>query len=36
MYLEKSPQEAVEIANELCVYCSAPVNTVVKNFKVKA
>ncbi|NDJ22341.1 hypothetical protein GS682_11995 [Nostoc sp. B(2019)] len=31
MYLEKSPQEAVEIANELCVYCSGPVNVIIKN-----
>jgi ATP-dependent protease HslVU (ClpYQ) peptidase subunit len=36
MYLEKSPQAAVEIANELCVYCSAPVNLIIKNLaKVK-
>ncbi|HEY9803071.1 hypothetical protein [Anabaena azotica] len=30
MYLEKSPKEAVEIANELCVYCSGPVNLITK------
>ena len=30
MYLEKSPKEAVEIANELCVYCSGPVNVITK------
>jgi ATP-dependent protease HslVU (ClpYQ) peptidase subunit len=33
MYLDKTPQEAVEIANELCIYCSAPVNTIVKPIK---
>lgn len=33
MYLNKSPQEAVEIANELCVYCSGPVNVITKTLK---
>lgn len=33
MYLDKTPEEAVEIANELCVYCSAPINVITKNFK---
>lgn len=33
MYLDKTPQEAVEIANELCVYCSPPVNVITKNLK---
>ncbi len=32
MYLDKNPREAVEIANELCVYCSGPVNEIIKNF----
>lgn len=30
MYLDKTPQEAVEIANELCVYCSGPINVITK------
>ncbi|MBW4611696.1 MAG: hypothetical protein KME21_00125 [Desmonostoc vinosum HA7617-LM4] len=31
MYLDKNPKEAVEIANELCVYCSGPVNLITKH-----
>lgn len=27
MYLEKNPEEAVSIANRLCIYCSAPITT---------
>jgi len=30
MHLDKTPQEAVEIANELCVYCSGPVHVINK------
>jgi ATP-dependent protease HslVU (ClpYQ) peptidase subunit len=30
MYLDKSPEEAVEIANQLCIYCSSPVQTITK------
>jgi ATP-dependent protease HslVU (ClpYQ) peptidase subunit len=30
MYLDKSPEEAVKIANELCVYCSDPINVITK------
>ena len=30
MYLDKTPEEAVEIANELCVYCSPPINVITK------
>jgi ATP-dependent protease HslVU (ClpYQ) peptidase subunit len=30
MYLDKTPEEAVSIANELCVYCAPPINTIVK------
>ncbi|NET55094.1 MAG: hypothetical protein F6K47_02495 [Symploca sp. SIO2E6] len=30
MYLDKSPQEAIEIANKLCVYCSDPINVITK------
>jgi len=30
MYLDKSPKEAVEIANELCVFCAPPVNILEK------
>ena len=30
MYLDKTPEEAVEIANELCVYCSGPTNVITK------
>ncbi|NEN99871.1 MAG: hypothetical protein F6K50_31670 [Moorea sp. SIO3I7] len=30
MYLDKTPEEAVAIANELCVYCSAPINVITK------
>ena len=33
MHLDKSPQEAVEIANELCVFCAPPVNVVEQPFK---
>ncbi len=32
MYLDKNPQEAVEITNELCVYCSPPINIITKQF----
>jgi ATP-dependent protease HslVU (ClpYQ) peptidase subunit len=32
MYLDKSPQEAVEISNELCVYCAGPTNAIIKNY----
>lgn len=32
MYLDKSPEEAVNIANELCVYCSGPTHTIVRQF----
>lgn len=31
MYLDKNPQEAVEISNELCVYCAPPVHVIPKN-----
>lgn len=31
MYLDKTPQEAVAIANELCVYCSGPIHTIEKH-----
>jgi ATP-dependent protease HslVU (ClpYQ) peptidase subunit len=34
MYLDKNPQEAVDIANDLCVFCSGPVNTITKAFKI--
>jgi ATP-dependent protease HslVU (ClpYQ) peptidase subunit len=34
MYLDKSPQEAIAIANELCIYCSEPVQVITKEFKV--
>ncbi|AOX01497.1 MAG: hypothetical protein F6K63_30885 [Moorea sp. SIO1G6] len=30
MYLDKTPEEAVAIANELCVYCSPPINVITK------
>ena len=30
MYLDKTPEEAVQIANELCVYCAPPIHTIVK------
>ena len=33
MYLDKSPQEAVEIANELCVFCSPPVKVIERPFE---
>ena len=32
MYLDKTPEEAVEIANELCVYCSGPTQVITKQF----
>lgn len=32
MYLDKTPEEAVNIANELCLYCSGPTYTIVKPF----
>jgi ATP-dependent protease HslVU (ClpYQ) peptidase subunit len=32
MYLDKTPEEAVEIANELCVYCSGPTQVISKQF----
>jgi ATP-dependent protease HslVU (ClpYQ) peptidase subunit len=30
MYLDKNPEEAVQIANVLCVFCSDPVNVITK------
>jgi ATP-dependent protease HslVU (ClpYQ) peptidase subunit len=33
MYLDKSPQEAVDIANKLCVYCADPINVITKELK---
>lgn len=30
MYLDKSPEEAVKIANELCIYCADPINVITK------
>ncbi len=33
MYLDKDPQEAVQIANDLCLYCSGPVNVIVKELR---
>lgn len=32
MYLDKNPEEAVKIANELCVFCSEPVNVIRSAF----
>ena len=32
MYLDKTPEEAVEISNELCVYCSGPTQVITKEF----
>ena len=28
MYLDKTPEEAINISNELCVYCAGPTNVV--------
>ncbi len=28
MYLDKTPEEAVDISNELCIYCSSPTHVV--------
>ncbi len=33
MYLDKDPQQAVKIANELCIYCADPINVITKDFK---
>ncbi|GAB4208197.1 MAG: hypothetical protein Fur006_66810 [Coleofasciculaceae cyanobacterium] len=33
MYLDKSPEEAVKIANELCIFCSEPINVITKELK---
>ncbi|KKI98620.1 hypothetical protein [Prochlorothrix hollandica] len=30
MYLDKTPEEAVAIANELCIYCAAPIQVITK------
>jgi len=29
MYLDKTPEDAVKIANELCVWCSDPINVIL-------
>jgi ATP-dependent protease HslVU (ClpYQ) peptidase subunit len=36
MYLDKTPEEAVKIANELCIWCSEPVNVITKQIKSSA
>ncbi|MGA1476580.1 MAG: hypothetical protein ACO4AI_15740 [Prochlorothrix sp.] len=30
LYLDKNPEEAVEIANRLCIYCSDPIQVITK------
>jgi ATP-dependent protease HslVU (ClpYQ) peptidase subunit len=34
MYLDKSPEEAVQIANQLCVYCAEPIHVITKELAV--
>lgn len=30
MYLDKNPEEAVHIANQLCIFCSDPINVITR------
>ncbi|MEY2976431.1 MAG: hypothetical protein ACO31I_07510 [Prochlorotrichaceae cyanobacterium] len=32
MYLDKTPEEAVDISNQLCVYCAGPTQVITKEF----